>query len=412
MTPALGKYCPIANLVCLTISPNCVAESLNNQLKMFIDQSTYQSSAHNDLFDYYPNLQGKIPYISLAVLPTRIHKLEKITNKLGINVYIKRDDLISGLDADNKPIYGGNKVRKLEFLLAEAQQLGAEKIMTFGCVGSNHAVATAVHAARLGMQTVCMLKDQPASMVVQRNLLLHLNYGTELYFNINDDERAINAINIWHNYYYREGKPPYVIPTGGSNILGTLGFVNAMCELAKQIKQGDMPTPSHIFVPCGSGATVAGMLLGCKLMGLKTRIVAVAIEPQNENFIVNTINNLFIQTNRFLSNLDNSIPLLSYNDKDLTLSYDFAGPSYGIFTQEGKEAFRLLKEIEDISLDGTYSAKSFAALLEQSQSLPKDAAVLFWNTYCGLDQSSVIRNKNYQELPDCFHDYFITKGLQ
>src|SRR5579872_3163391 len=153
--------------------PSDWIEQLNGKLATFNYASTYQPSDTNLLFERYPALQATIPYVHLAALPTPVQKLNNMSQEYGLNIYIKRDDLTGGTDAFGNPIYGGNKVRKLEFLLAHAQSLGARKVLTFGCAGSNHAVATAMHARRIGLEPICMLKHQPPSRIVQQNLLMH-----------------------------------------------------------------------------------------------------------------------------------------------------------------------------------------------------------------------------------------------
>ncbi len=308
-------------------------------------------------------------------------------------------------------MYGGNKVRKLEFLLAQAKLLGATKVLTFGCVASNHAVATAVHARRLGMYPICMLKHQPPSKVAQHNLLMHLNYNSELHYSPNDDIRKLNTFMVWLDHYKKDGLVPYIIPTGGSNVYGTIGFVNAAFELASQIKNGAMPEPTHIYIPCGSGATTAGILLGCKAAGLDVQIVAVAVEPDEDHLLDQTINQLFKDTNHYLNALDNSFPLLSYAEDDLIINRHFTGSHYGMFTQEGVDAARELQDLENIILDGTYTAKAFACLLNDARKQPQKI-ILFWNTYSSLSFSEQNKSIDYTNLPKCFHDYFDENNIQ
>lgn len=385
-------------------------DHLNSKLAQFNYPSTYQPGATNALFTAFPALKEKLPYITLGSFPTPIEKLETLSNELGISVYIKRDDFSGGTDSNGNAIYGGNKVRKLEFLLADAQRHGATKVLTFGCAGSNHAVATAVHADRIGMQTICMLKHQPASAVVQRNLLMHLCCNSQLHFNVNNDVRKLHSLMIWLEEFYKDGHVPYIIPTGGSNILGTIGYVNAIFELAEQIKNGIMPKPTHIYVACGSCATTAGILLGCKAAGLDAQVVAIVIEPGDAATFAQTIDSLFKRTNQYLRELDSTFPELTYDENDLNINLHFAGPGYGVFTQEGASAAETLEKSSGIQLEGTYTAKAFAGMLS---TLPKnsDATVLFWNTYCGLPMAE-LDNKDYRNLPHCFHYYFDEANMQ
>jgi 1-aminocyclopropane-1-carboxylate deaminase/D-cysteine desulfhydrase-like pyridoxal-dependent ACC family enzyme len=386
-------------------------DTLNNRLAQCAYPSDFKGSDSNFLFAAYPLLQNTIPYIALAQVPTPVVKLENLSQRYGTQIYMKNDAVSGGIDGDGMPVYGGNKVRKLGFLFGIAKALGARKVLTFGCVGSNHAVATAVHADALGMYSICMLKHQPPSPVVQHNLLMHLYYGSELHYSANNDIRALNALIVWLDHYKKDGQVPYIIPTGGSNVQGTLGFVDAAFELADQIRQGLVPEPTHIYVPCGSCATAAGLLLGCKAAGIKAHIVAVAVEPDVNRLFVHVIDKLFKQANTLLHEHDSSFPLLAYTDADLSLEYGFAGPNYGIFTAEGSHAAAVILDSEGIVLEGTYTAKALAALLHDVTENP-DAKILFWNTYSGLNFSKQVKSQNYRHLPHCFHDYFQADNVQ
>lgn len=370
--------------------------SLSNPKNAFAHQSS------NLLFEHYPQLKEQIPYIQLATLPTPIEKLTKMSEKYGIELYIKRDDLT----AHGKSLYGGNKIRKLEFLLAQAQACGAQKVLTFGAAGSNHALATAAHAQRLGMKTICMLKPQANSDIVKQNLLLHLKYNSELHYSPNDEIRNNDSYALCVEYLKNDGKIPYIIPTGGANIFGTLGFVNAAFELNQQIKQGLCPKPTHIYVACGSCGTAAGLLLGCKALGLDVHIIAIAVEPDHTNHCAKTIAQLFDETNHYLHDFDESFPLCSYSHKDLTIDFSCCGPDYGIFTELGNKATQEMLTLESIPLDGTYTAKAFAGLLATAPA-EQNAIILFWNTYYSpISTTTRSPIDDYHKLPSCFHEYF------
>ncbi len=389
---------------------NCI-DILNGKLAQLQYPSDFICSDSNFLFTAYPSLQNKIPYIALASLPTPVLKLDVLSQKYGTQIYLKNDAVSGGVDAQGMPVYGGNKVRKLGFLFGQAKSLGAKKVLTFGCVGSNHAVATTVHADALGMEPICMLKHQPPSSVVQHNLLMHAYYGSELHYNATNDIRALNTLIVWLDHYKKDGQAPYIIPTGGSNVYGTLGFVDAAFELADQIKRGVFPEPTHIYVPCGSCATTAGLLLGCKAAGIRSKIVAVAVEPDADGMFARTIDKLFNQANALLHELDDSFPLLSYSDADVRIEFNFSGPHYGIFTDEGTRASADMLAYEGIVLEGTYTAKAFAALLSDIKK-NGGATVLFWNTYSGLDFAQQVQSQDYRQLPSCFHDYFQADMMQ
>jgi len=360
------------------------------------------------LFELYPALQQKIPYVSFSVMPSPVEKMQKIGEMCGAEVYIKRDDKLGGIGTDGMPLYGGNKVRKLEFLLGDAQSLGAKRVITFGCVGSHHAVATTVYANLLGMDTTCMLLPQPVSPGVQKNLLMHLYYKSTLYLCETDEQRTQKAFAVWLELYKQDKQPPYVIPTGGSNILGTIGFVNAIFELRQQIKQGLIPEPSHIYAACGSGATIAGIMLGVKAAGLRCQVIAVAVEPDQNRSLEKKIALLFHQTNTYLRGMDSAFPECSYTAEDLKINTQFTGTEYGSPTAESIEAQEIMRTYENIELDSTYTAKAFAGLLNDIIKEPRQV-VLFWNTYSSTDVSLQIKDQDYHQLPECFHHYFSKK---
>lgn len=353
------------------------------------------------LFEQYPLLHS-LPHINLCNLPTPVEKLETLGTAVNApHLWIKRDDL-SGI------LYGGNKPRKLEFELAKAVEIGASTIITFGCAGSNHAVACSEYARMLGLKPICMLKPQENSHTVRKNLSLHQVIGTELHYYPDTNLRELGTIALWLDEYNNTGKFPYIIPTGGSTPLGTLGFVNAAFELKQQIDTGQLPMPDYIYVPCGSLATTVGLLLGCKAAHIPVIIVAVAIEPtENQDAFKEVIIKLFRETNELLHTTDASFPLLEFPMERLEINHNFCGPAYAEFTAEGMQAYHLLKTKEDIVIDGTYTAKALAALLADiNTGKNNNQVILFWNTYCGLDMDTRLIQSDYRNLPHCFHPYF------
>lgn len=366
-----------------------------------------RSSTMIPLFKQYPNLQF-LPYVSLCSLPTPVQKLESLSTMLNASLYIKRDDLTGSLDNNGIRSYGGNKPRKLEFELGNALAHGAKTVVTFGAAGSNHAVATSEYARILGLTCVCMLKPQANSTGVRKNLLLHLNNESELHYYPTNDTRKLGTIFHWLDHKNTYGEYPYIIPTGGSSPLGTIGFVNAAFELQEQIKAGLLPKPDRLYVPCGSLATMVGLMLGCKAAGLATKVIGVAVEPhENRDEFITNIKKLYKDTNELLHSFDASFGLFDIADEDIHITYDFCGPQYAVFTPQGIQARELLHSTEHILLDGTYTAKAFAALLEDIKTKPhSDEIILFWNTYCGIEFAERIAQEDYKKLPVCFHTYF------
>ena len=188
------------------------------------------------LFEKYPDLESNIPWKKLAPLRTPVKELTNLEQKLGINsLWVKCDNLSS-------PLYGGNKVRKFEFLLADAIKQGYKKVMTAGGLGSNHCLANAIYCNQLNLKPIAFLKDQPITPYVRNNLLLDLYFKNEIIYLHEKPDLPVR-------------KDAYYIPVGGTTPLGILGFVNAALELKNQVDNGEMPEPDHIFLACGTTGT-------------------------------------------------------------------------------------------------------------------------------------------------------------
>jgi D-cysteine desulfhydrase len=352
------------------------------------------------LFKDYPRLAGQLPHVSLGRFPTPVEKLERIGNAIGLNqLYIKRDDL-SGL------VYGGNKVRKLEFLLGDALRRNAKEVITFGFAGSNHALATAFYAHQLGLGSTSLLLPQPNAHYVRRNLLASHYFKADLCFYKNWTLLGLGLFSQLLRRRAKHGKFPRVIPGGGSCPLGVCGYVNAALELKEQIAAGELPEPDFIYVPLGSMGTAVGLTLGLKTAGLKCRIIAVrVIEKQLAN--AKKMARLFQETATFLRKLDPAFPLPSRGEGDWTVRDDCLGGGYARFTEKAMKAASLMRERAGMILNGTYSAKAFSALLDDAEKqVLKEKTVLFWNTYNSRDLSKFAAEVDYHQLPEAFHRYF------
>ena len=278
------------------------------------------------------------PRVGLGLFPTPIQKLENVSRRYGANVYLKRDDL-TGLGL------GGNKVRKLEFLLADAKAQGAEVVFTTGGAQSNHAMLTAAAANRLGMKPILILKKRGVTARRGNQLLEHL-MGTDVRFLDTDSyddiyaemDRVGNALGV----------PYYKIPCGGSNALGSLGYVACAEEIAGQGMRFD-----HLVCAEGSGGTMAGLALGAKLFlpGTKVHGMMVDSDPFEE------ITLRLMKEAAALLKAD-----LEITADDFALR-DLCGPGYAIPSEEGNAAVRLLAETEGLFLDPVYTGKAFAGLI-------------------------------------------------
>jgi D-cysteine desulfhydrase len=362
------------------------------------------------LFHAYPGLIETIPYVGLGALPTPITSCTHAPETFGLNhLYIKRDDL-SGREA-----YGGNKLRKLEFLLADALEYfdrqhavpEARTVMTFGCVGSNHALATAIYAQKLGMNAMLMLKNEWNSHGVRNALLYDYASNARMFYADKNGLRAVSALYQMLNHKQEYGILPYVIPTGGSNGIGALGFVNAVFELKQQIAAGVMPEPDRIYVTAGSGGTMAGIVLGVKAAGLKSKVIGVMNEPEDVGETRTWIKKLASDTNELLISADPTFPHYALSDDDILLLSDYAGADYALFTQEALDVMKQLRNSEGIMLDGVYTGKAFTGLLDDvKKHQANKEVILFWNTYSSYDFSEIIKNIDYHQLAKPLHKFF------
>lgn len=320
----------------------------------------------------FPDLKNSIHPVTLADLPTPIQALDGLCRKLKReNLWIKRDDLSSFL-------YGGNKVRKLEFLLGQARYRGAAMLLTMGGTGSNHLLATALHGNSLGFKTVGVVFDQPMTKAVERKLLAYEGAGVEL-IRIGSKYNLVTGVT-WGlaRTRIRHGTMPFLIPGGGSNPLGALGFVNAGLELARQIHEGLLPEPKSIFLPYGTGGTAIGLAAGLQLAGLATRVKAVRVI---DRLVANRPRvEIFARALwRMIKRLDSSVTIKAPLGHNLDIVQGYIGRGYGYPTKKAQEAHGLFLQEQGLDLELTYTAKAAAAFLDEARI--GTAPVMFWNTY-------------------------------
>ncbi len=404
---------------------------------MSVSDSKHFSGGENEkiqLFREFPVLEKKLPHVALATLPTPVEKLTAVGNRINLpDLYIKRDDL-SG------KTYGGNKVRKLEFLLGEAFRKKSREVFTFGFAGSNHALATAIYAQRLRLQCTSLLLPQVNAHYVRRNLLAGFHYNARLCScknfahlfwvllckslagRIKHGKTSMRIptggscpVGILGNVngafesllgIIKHGKAPMLIPAGGSCPHGVIGYVNGAFELREQISAGRLPEPDRIYVPMGSMGTSTGLILGLKAAGLKSRVIPIRV-IEKKIAGPKKMMRLARNTLSLLWKLDPSFPRVQLSKEDFVVRDDCLGPGYAQFTDQSVKAANLMKKETGITLNGTYSAKAFSALLKDARKqILSGKVVLFWNTYNSRDLSSVVKNLDYRELPQSFHHYF------
>ncbi len=366
------------------------------------------------IFKAFPGLQETLPYITLGTFPTPILKADKfgifLKEAFSIdakNLYVKQDNFSGKKNVNDSQLFGGNKVRKLEFILADALLCEAETIVTVGDAGSNHALATAIYSKLVGLDCIIMLAPQLNTSYLQRNLLMDLYYSPTIKAYFSEAQRTVDEVKVSREFILEGKQSPYYIPMGGSNEVGAVGFVNAAFELKEQIDQKIIPEPDYIYVTLGSAGTAAGLILGCKAAGLKTKIIAVRISGTPE-IKATILKNLIKSTNKYLNMFDKNFPIFDIKEEDYSISNEFSGSKYAETTKEGALSIRLLRAFEKIQLDGTYTGKTFAALLSDLITKPElqNKNILFWNTYCSGKFSEITKDMDYTKLPDLLQGYF------
>lgn len=275
-------------------------------------------------------------------------------------LWVKRDDLSSQL-------YGGNKVRKLEVLLGAAREAGKKRILTLGAVGSHQVVATAVYGAREGFEVDAVLVPQPASPHAERNLRVALAHGLHA--------TACPAWSLAPAYVAsRWSSDAYFVPLGGSNALGSLGFVDAAHELAKQVRAGELPEPDVVVVAMGSGGTAAGLAVGFEQAGLRTRVLGVAVAPPTP--VLRHLARRLAQ--KTAAAAGSSVAIGVRAAKRIDVDGTWIGRGYGHATDEGRAAMEVAREA-GLTLDATYTAKAFACALARVKR-GDSGEVLYWHT--------------------------------
>ena len=342
-----------------------------------------------------PALAGKLRKVALADLPTPVGRgvipLAAGAREIGI----KYDNLTS-------TYYGGNKLRKLEFLLQRAINKRAKRIATFGSVASNHALATALYAQRLDLGCTCLLSHQANSPAVAKVLGLLLQCGAEVVRYGGD--RAARMATMRR---YVQGRRSWVIPLGGSSWLGTVGYVGAGLELAAQVAAGEIDAPARIYIATGTMGSAGGLALGLALAGLPTEIQAVRVSP-DEIMNRRRLDHLMAKTAYMLNTLDPGIPADLHRRARIGVRHEFFAGGYARSNAETEAAIHLARDALGLELESTYTGKAMAALLRDAgQAQCSDGLLMFWNTYNSnplpdIDASAIDR----AQLPVEFLRYF------
>jgi D-cysteine desulfhydrase family pyridoxal phosphate-dependent enzyme len=309
-----------------------------------------------------------LPRYHLTTLPTplqRVRNLEAVLGPRCPRIYLKRDDL-TGL------AFGGNKARKLEYLLADALADRATILVTEGAAQSNHARITAAAAVTAGLRSLLVLDARHGSEIAGNLLLDHL-LGAEV--RIVPDKAARSRLMATIGDELRAaGERPYVIPTGGSVPIGAAGYVTMVAELLAQLV-GAGEAPSRLYFPTGSLGTQAGLVVGAQAFSAPFAVYGVAVEHPVDQLIADGVT--LVNCTAELLGIHRH-----FTAADITIDGGFIGADYGVPTEEGTEAIRLLARTEAVFLDPVYSGKAMAALIGHVRAgeLDPNEAVIFLHT--------------------------------
>ncbi len=285
-----------------------------------------------------------VPRFNLFRKPTLLEKVGKLSEELGVEVYVKRDDVIEFA-------MGGNKVRKLEFIVGEALATGCDTLVTVGAIHSNHARTTAAAAKKAGLNAHLIL--WPRNYEVKGNLLLDMLYDAEITF-VDSREAALEKLNAVAEELRRKGAKPYVIPLGGAIPTGILGYVEAAFEIARQLGELNIK-PKYVVHASGSGGTQAGLVLGLKLAGVNAKVIGIDImgKPELPRKIIELIKETM---EKYRLNAD-------VKSEDIIV-YDYSFGGYGVLTKKVVDIMVKVAKTEGLLLDPIYTAKAFAGLID------------------------------------------------
>jgi D-cysteine desulfhydrase family pyridoxal phosphate-dependent enzyme len=307
---------------------------------------------------------ASIPSIPFAPDPTPVEELARLRSTLGggPRLFVKRDDTIGFA-------FGGNKVRKIRLVAADALAQHADTLITAGGVQSNHARVTAAAAARLGLKCILVVNGAAPDRLTA-NALLDGLFGAEVQYVPNRADRT-PAMQAAAERERQAGRHPYVIPIGASTPLGAAAFAHAITELLDQISPPDVIVHSS-----SSGGTQAGLVAGCALAGIRTRVVGISADERSDSLSAD-IRGLLVGLADLIG-----IGGERFSDAFVVVDDGFVGEGYGVPTVESRAALDLLARTEAIVLDPTYTAKAMAGLIAYVKrgAFRADETVLFWHT--------------------------------
>lgn len=320
-------------------------------------------------------LIGKYPRLELTPLPTPLVYMKNLSEYLGgPRIFVKRDDIGS-------LAFGGNKTRKLEFIMAQAANEGCDTVVTLGGVQSNWVRQTIAAAKALGMDAVAVLEGEKPDDI-QGNLMLDMLMGAELIYNPNipqdvEDEEIASRFPVTGpiaEEMRARGKNPFLAPLGGATPVGNLGYINMTAELLEQIKSQNI-NAGHIFIGTGTGGTQAGIELGLRLAKSDIKLHGISVSfhtrPKEEEIA---------------EMCNDSMAFYGVDEEfaaaDIDVNYDYVGTGYGAVTDKAVEAVRLAARLEGLIMCHTYAGKALSGLIDliRKGEIDKDKDVIFVHT--------------------------------
>jgi D-cysteine desulfhydrase len=337
---------------------------------------------------------GRVPHLPIGSFPTEIDEVELDDGGRSVPILVKRDDL-------GAAGYAGNKVRKLEFILADARERGAERLITAGAAGSHHAFATAYHGRNAGFDVSLVLFPQSPTPHVREMLLLDAAVGAELVW---ASRMETVPYGLWRARFAHRRSRSCTVPPGGSSEVGTYGYINAGLELAEQIESGGAERPSVIHVAAGTLGTVAGIAIGLAWAGLRVPVIATRITARmltNEMMLAALVRATLA---RLRAAGATAVPDAADALSLVTMRHDQIGRGYGRATEAGAHAETVFRAA-GLELDATYTAKAAASLLADAAMQTRsgdDGRPLFWHTLSAVAPLELLHGVRADQLPPPF----------
>jgi len=317
--------------------------------------------------------RGTAPALTLGRYPTPVQRIASLSNSES-ELWVKRDDL-------THDVYGGNKVRKLEHLLADARAHGATRIVTVGAAGSHHVLAAAYFGPRAGLAVEAVLVPQPPTPHALDVLRADVAMGLRA-FPVGSWAAAPLAAVC------RIARGAHFVTVGGSSVTGSMGYVAAARELALQIRDGAMPEPEVCVVALGSGGTAAGLAAGFEAEGLQTRVVGVCVSTPR--WLIRVLSLSLARACARRAGVPSERAGIASMRWRLTMDSRFLGGGYGHPTPEGEEATRTARSAAGLLLDPTYTAKAFASALWHVRAR-RAHSVLYWHTLSSAPMAPLLQ---------------------